>query len=278
MRAPAAVSVAILALLASAPGARAGDDPLAAIEAAQQQLFARVAPSVVFIATGSSFASGFAVAPDLLLTSAHVVGAAAAVDVILPDGKRLRGTVVERAHGDVDLALVNIAGGGLAPLPLGGRDLRVGAFAAAVGHGLGGAWTFTIGTVSNIYPLGSERPVFQTQIPLNPGNSGGPIVDRAGRVIGVVTAGVKEAQAVNFAIRATVACQVLERLKAVCDVLTIRAPAGVSIFVDGKSVGVGPAVTVAAEARTYKVFAVVGGQMHQRSVTFPADRDVDLTK
>jgi S1-C subfamily serine protease len=268
-----------VALLSASAAARADDaGPLADVEAAQQQLYARVAPSVVFIATGSGFASGFAVAPELLLTSAHVVGAAAEVDLIFSDGKRRRGTVVERARGDVDLALVSVPGAAMAPLALGGRDLRVGAFAAAVGHGMGGAWTFTVGMISNIYPLGSERPVFQTQIPLNPGNSGGPIVDHAGRVIGVVTAGIKEAQAINFAIRATVACQVLERLRPVCDVLSVRAPAGVAVFVDGRSVGVGPLVVVPAEPGPHKVFAVVGDKLRERKLTFPADREVDLTK
>jgi hypothetical protein len=83
---------------------------------------------------------------------------------------------------------------------------------------------------------------------------------------------------VNFAIRATVACRVLERLRPVCSVLTIRAPAGVPIFVDGRAVGVGPVVTVAAEPKTYTVLAVVGGQLRERKVAYPAQREVDLSK
>jgi S1-C subfamily serine protease len=269
----AAVVVAAAGLAASA---RADDDPLLAVERAQQRVFDAVAPSVVFLDRAEGYASGFAVAPDLVLTSAHVVGAAKEVDAILSDGSRRRATVVERAADDTDLALVRIAGAALRPLALATYDLRVGAWVGAVGHGVGGAWTFTVGMVSNIYPRGADRPVFQTQIPLNPGNSGGPIVDREGRVIGVVTAGIKEAQSVNFAIRTQVACRTLAQLRPLCDVLTIRAPAGVAVFVDGRSVGVGPTVVVPAEKRTYKVMVVVGGKLRERQVTFPAQRMIDL--
>jgi len=59
-------------------------------------------------------------------------------------------------------------------------------------------------------------------------------------------------------------------------VLTIRAPAGVAVFVDGRSVGVGPTVVVPAEKRTYKVMVVVGGKLRERQVTFPAQRMIDL--
>ena len=71
--------------------------------------------------------------------------------------------------------------------------------------------------------------VFQTQIPLNPGNSGGPIIDRTGRVVGIVTAGIKEANSINFGIDIGVALRSLSRLSALCDCLTISAPDGVPV-------------------------------------------------
>jgi len=169
-------------------------------------------------------------------------------------------------------------GAGLPALHLGSRALRVGAWVAAVGHGRGGIWSFNTGMVTNIYPQGADRPVFQTQIPLNPGNSGGPVFDRSGDVVGIATAGLTDANAINFAIRTTVACRTLARLRPLCEVLTLRAPRGVAIFVDGRNVGVGPEVQLPAEGKSYDVFAVIAGKMHQRKVRFPETRLVDLAQ
>jgi S1-C subfamily serine protease len=149
---------------------------------------------------------------------------------------------------------------------------------ASIGHGLGGIWTFTTGMVSNIYPDRGERPVFQTQIPLNPGNSGGPVLDRRGRVVGVVTAGIRDSNSINFAIRSDVAVRKLAKLQASCECLVILAPPDVPVFVDGELAGKRPRVAVPADARAYEVFAVVAGQMRKRIATFPKGREVDLTR
>jgi S1-C subfamily serine protease len=264
------------AIVGPAAEARAGEGALAALEAEQQRLFDRIAPAVVFVEVGNAFGTGFAVGPDLVLTNAHVAGEGKRVTLVLPGGKQVDATVVERGKDDVDLALLSVAGAGLPALHLGGRALRVGAWVGAVGHGRGGIWSFNTGMVTNIYPLGTERPVFQTQIPLNPGNSGGPIFDRNGDVVGIATAGITDANAINFAIRATVACRALARMRALCDLLTVRAPRGVAIFVDGRYVGVGPEVQVPAEDKAYEVFAVVAGKMRQRKVRYPETKLVDL--
>lgn len=136
---------------------------------------------MVFISNGEGFGSGFFVSEDgLVLTNAHVVGDAKLVDVLLHDGRRLKGAVVERAQKSLDLALVEVAVKGARALELDElAGVRVGSFAASVGHGEGAIWTFNAGMVTNIYPAGGERPILQTQIPLNPGNSGGPVIDRA---------------------------------------------------------------------------------------------------
>ena len=68
-------------------------------------------------------------------------------------------------------------------------------------------------------PLGDERPLFQTQIPLNPGASGGPVVDKQGRAIGVVTMGIIEAQSINFAVPVEQAVARLSQLSDRCDCL-----------------------------------------------------------
>lgn len=145
--------------------------------------------------------SGFFVEPRLILTNAHVVKGREKVDVVLHDGRRVEGMVVERAVDDVDLALIEIATEGK-PLELDAKgELQVGTWVASVGHGMGGVWSYTTGMISNIYPNGAERPVFQTQIPLNPGASGGPIFDRRGMVLGIVMSGIEDSNSINFAIR-----------------------------------------------------------------------------
>lgn len=263
-------ALALATLLAAAPAA-ADPDVLAVLEQQQQALFERIAPSVVFIARGDSIGSGFFVGADgLILTNAHVVGDSSDVTVVLHDGRRVAGKVEERAGDDVDLALVRVPLADAHALELGSESLQVGSWVGSVGHGLGGAWTFTTGMVSNIYPVDGDRPVFQTQIPLNPGNSGGPVFDRAGRVVGVVTAGITEATAINFALRIELAHR---WLKGLARGLVVEAPAGVPILVDGVQVGTGPRVVVPVAApRRLRVQAVVGGALREHEIDWPATR------
>jgi S1-C subfamily serine protease len=131
--------------------------------------------------------------------------------------------------------------------------------------------------VSNIYPVGAERPLFQTQIPINPGNSGGPIFDRTGRVIGVVTAMLTNTAGINFGIGLDVARKHLARLQSSCECLSITAPAGVPVFVDGAMAGTGPHVEAnASPGRTYEVFAIINGVMKKVRATYPEQREVKL--
>lgn len=118
--------------------------------------------------------------------------------------------------------------------------------------------------------------MFQTQIPLNPGNSGGPVVDRRGDVVGIVTAGILAAQNINFATRADLALRSLDRLGGACDCLVVTAPAGAPIFVDGRMVGTGPRVTVIVGDGPHTVFAVIGGKRVERVAIWPGDVQVRL--
>jgi serine protease Do len=260
------------ALLIVATGARA--DPLEETERAQEQLFDAVAPSVVYLISSDKIGSGFFVDGEgLVLTNQHVVGDRTEVTAVLQDGRKIPAKVVHRADQNVDLVLLRVSVHGK-PLVLGSGGLRVGSWVASVGHGMGGAWTFTTGMVSNIYPLEGERPVFQTQIPLNPGNSGGPIVDRQGMVVGIATARISEASNMNFAIRSEVALQSFPELEASCACLTIEAPKDVSVLVDGQMVGKGPRLVIPASRRTYRVQAIVGGVLKELSVAWPDRRRV----
>jgi S1-C subfamily serine protease len=263
------------ALLASS-AVRAEEDPLRRIEQAQTRLFDEAAPSVVFIAAGDGFGSGFVVAPGLVLTSAHVVRDDR-VNLVSLDGRKLRGRVVERAAG-ADLALVE-AEGLPRPLALELAAPRVGAFVAAIAHGRGGVWSLNVGIVSNLYPdrAGDAHAILQTQIPLAPGASGGPVLDRQGRVVGIVTAGIVDAPGINFAIRAEVATRTLARLRALGTTLTVRAAPQAQVFLDGVYAGTGPTLTLGASTGPHVLTATTAGAaLVRRRIQFPAEREVDL--
>jgi S1-C subfamily serine protease len=270
--------LAVFAFMMSARPGYTQDDPLAAVEAYQQQLFEEIAPSVIFISQGDGLGSGFFVnRTGLALTNKHVVGDAKSVKVVLHDGRSASAKVVERAEGKTDLALIQVDVKSVAPLALTGFDeLRVGSWVGSVGHGVGGVWTFTTGMVSNIYPSEKSRSIFQTQIPLNPGASGGPVFDRKGRVVGVVTAGIVDSNSVNFAIRSDVALGSLKKLADQCRCLTVTAPEGVPIFVNGDMVGKGPEVIVQVSDGEHEVFAVVKGKMNKKKVRFPESKEISL--
>lgn len=268
------VSELLMVALAATPS-----PTLEAISQEQQALFERVAPSVVYVGAGEGFGSGFFVTRSgLVLTNAHVVGSAKTVSVVLHDGRRLTGTVVEKGSNDLDVALVQVPLDDAPALTTDGAQLRVGAWVGAVGHGAGAVWTFSTGMLSNIYPSGAERPVFQTQIPLNPGNSGGPIFDAKGQVLGLVTAGLKEATAINFGISMDVARRALERLSDACACVRVTAPAkDVPIFFDGKLIGTGPVVVAPGVTDgPHEVFTLLNGKRLLQKLEFPRQRRVEL--
>jgi S1-C subfamily serine protease len=232
---------------------------------------------VVFISTPGGFGSGFFVNESgLVLTNCHVIGDAKQVEVVLQDGRKLTGEVVERAANDVDLALVQVKVASAARLELDTGEVKIGQFVASVGHGDGAIWTFTTGMISNVHAAGDSQPVLQTQIPLNPGNSGGPVVDRRGRVLGIVTSGIKESNSINFAIRAEVAMRSLEKLAPISKALVVHAPDKVPVFLDGVLAGQGPLVLLLPKPGAHEVFAVVQGKMLKERVSYPAQQRVDL--
>ena len=254
-------------------------DPLSQIEQRQQELFAQTAPSVVFIRAGDGIGSGFFVNErGLILTNAHVVGKRKQVDVVLHDGRRLPGDVVELGADNIDLALVQVDLKGNEALELIlAHDLKVGSWVASVGHGGGGVWSFNVGMISNIYALAGERPVVQTQIPLHQGNSGGPIIDRQGRVVAVINRGKADSNAINFAILIGDAFERLSKLDAPCLCLRVTAPAKVPVFLDGQMIGTGPRVVAPLGTNPRELSAVVDGALRVKVVA-PNTTEADLTQ
>src|SRR5437763_4900834 len=164
-------------------------------------------------ATGSGFVID---SSGLIVTNAHVVEGAEKVQVRLSDGRRFTGALVGRDNR-VDLALVRIDGAtNLTVLPLGDSNrLRVGEFVLALGHPFGLEQTVSLGIVSRKgAPLLVAAPGFdfiQTDAAVNPGNSGGPLVNVAGQVIGVNTMAARNGS-IGFAIPSNLVKSLLPRL------------------------------------------------------------------
>ncbi|MGQ0637539.1 MAG: transglutaminase family protein [Planctomycetaceae bacterium] len=132
--------------------------------------------------------SGFVVSADgLIATNLHVIGEARPISVQLADGRRFQATVVEASDRPLDLALVRIAAKDLPALPLGdSQTLRQGQPVVALGNPQGLALSVVAGVVSGVREI-DGRQMIQLAIPIEPGNSGGPLLDRQGRVQGILT-------------------------------------------------------------------------------------------
>ena len=190
------------------------------VEVAQQSLFGT--------SRAASHGSGVIIHADgLVLTNAHVVSGAQAIQVRTAEGERYE-AVVLAMHTDLDLAVLRLQEAeDLPTIELADSDaLYLGETAIAVGNPLGLGMTVSIGVVSSVQrevelQRGVTQPFIQTDAAINPGNSGGALVDIHGRLIGVNTAIRADAEGIGFAIPVNRARKVAEDL---VHYGTVRAP------------------------------------------------------
>jgi S1-C subfamily serine protease len=157
--------------------------------------------------------------PDgYLLSNCHVVAGAERIVASLPDGRRAEARLVGEDPA-TDLAVLQLGASGLTYAEFGASArLRVGQLVIAIGNPLGFQASVTAGIVSALgrslrAPSGRLiDSVIQTDAPLNPGNSGGPLVDGNGKVVGINTAMIGAAQGICFAIGSDTAIDVATRL------------------------------------------------------------------
>jgi S1-C subfamily serine protease len=221
-----ALAIAVLASCGARLASATDADP-ARCERPITDIFASASPAVVLITAQSInpyrlqdrvnqvLGSGFIIDENgLILTNAHVVFGMQAITVTLGDGTVIPARLVG-ADPIFDLAVVQIEkpdNGKLPVLPLGDSDrVRTGEEVIAIGNPLGLDQTVTRGIVSGLNrllpetPLSLLEPLIQTDTPINPGSSGGPLLNRCGEVIGINSSIIPDAQNIGFAIPANLA-------------------------------------------------------------------------
>ncbi len=207
------------------PAPRLEPDTLDPYSELVSQAFDCVSPAVASITARAAdgravgVGSGVLYTPDgYLLTNSHVAGNASRLTATLTDGREVTATLVGD-DPETDIAVLRLAGSGFAYAALGtSSTLRVGQLVIAIGNPLGYQATVTAGIVSALGRSLRTRSgrlvesVIQTDAPLNPGNSGGPLVDGACRVVGINTAIAGGAQGICFAIGVDIAASVAATL------------------------------------------------------------------
>lgn len=160
--------------------------------------------SVFVIETDIAVGSGFAVSEKEVVTNAHVISNARMIRVITYSGDSLPASVVAYDE-DLDLAVLYVADGSFSALPVASLDAtRVGDDVYAIGAPKSMAYTLTKGIISSKDRVIRGRQYIQIDAAVNEGNSGGPLLDANGNVLGVITLKLADAEGIGLAIPITV--------------------------------------------------------------------------
>ena len=227
-----------------------------------EQLNAQAKESVVVILhTGrqgkqAGLGAGFVIdAGGLIATNFHVIGEGRPISVVMPDGSKRDVVSVHASDRHLDLAIIKVDAEGLTPIPLGDSDkIKDGAPIAALGHPKGLKFSVVAGVLSGRREVEGVQ-MLQVAMPIEEGNSGGPVLDMFGRAVGVVTLKSLVAESLGFAVpvkdlkpdRSSTRCrcraghaQQVDRWVA-DEVRQLVAAAGGRITVDGTGTGRGHA-------------------------------------
>ena len=166
--------------------------------------------SVVVVYAGDSLGSGFAIGENCIITNAHVIGSREQVTVQTYAGERYRGFVVSR-NETIDIAVIGVSGVSFLPLQIADLDrVKIGDDVYAIGAPNSLAYTLTKGVVSSKDRTVGMQRYIQTDAAINTGNSGGPLLNDAGEVIGVNSYKMSDAEGIGLAIPIDVVTTYLE--------------------------------------------------------------------
>lgn len=188
----------VLVLLVSTPG-------LAQTSSTGSNIYERVSPATVLIKTENSAGTGFIVRPDgTIVTAFHVIDGATRVGIKTGSGEIFDNLSLLVKDERRDIAIIKIPGFELPTVELGNsNDVQPGQPIFVVGNPLGAEElrsTMTDGIVSGIRDFGEGYKVIQISAPISKGNSGGPVLDDKGRVIGVAVFKIVAGESLNFAV------------------------------------------------------------------------------
>lgn len=166
--------------------------------------------SVFVISTDRAIGSGFAVSENEVVTNAHVISDARKISILTYNGEEIP-AVVEAYDEQLDLAVLSIERGTLLPLPFASlEEVQAGDDVYAVGAPKSMAYTLTKGIISSKSRMIQGQEYIQVDAAVNEGNSGGPLLDAEGHVLGVITLKMLDAEGIGMAIPITVVSRWLE--------------------------------------------------------------------
>ena len=162
-----------------------------------------VIPSVVSVGTDVSQGSGFIVSEDgFIITNAHVLEGGAYVRILTYESDQWQSAELIGYNATLDIAVLKAQGNSFEPIDFDSSEVKVGEKAIALGNPLGLSFSVTEGIISALDRTGpNEIPAYiQIDVPLNPGNSGGPLVSKQGRVIGINNFKIQGSENLGFAL------------------------------------------------------------------------------
>ena len=223
-------------------GVFAATNSIAAESPTTESIIADAMPAIVSIRAdtpdGVASGTGFLVDPSgVVVTNLHVIEGATRVSIKLHSGEQHTQIRVASFDQERDLAILRFPGFGLPVIALGNSDsVNVGASVLAIGNPLGLEESVTMGIVSSIRTEKNGTRVIQTDTAISPGNSGGPLIDKNGDVIGVVTFKIRGGENLNFAIPINYVRALLsfEELMSLDELALALGKSSVSLFVESE--------------------------------------------